>query len=154
LLDGGFVSPNEAEQKRAQSSATQAQLLAEKAKLVGRSLEVNDCVLRAPFDGEIATRTIDPGAFVRPGTSIVSVVDRSTVRMTAEAPEVDFGVVARGTKVKIHAYATNADVTGTITRRAPSADPTTRTVHFEIDIADPTRQIPVGTTGEVRIDVG
>ena len=30
----------------------------------------------------------------------------------------------------------------------------TRTVHFEIDIPDPTRSIPVGTTGEVHIDVG
>ncbi len=30
-------------------------------------LEVSDCVLRAPFDGEVATRTVDPGAFVRPG---------------------------------------------------------------------------------------
>jgi hypothetical protein len=27
-------------------------------------------------------------------------------------------------------------------------------VHFEIDIPDPTRAIPVGTTGEVHIDVG
>jgi hypothetical protein len=27
-------------------------------------------------------------------------------------------------------------------------------VHFEIDIQDPTRSIPVGTTGEVRIEVG
>ena len=32
------------------------------------TLEVNDCVLRAPFDGEIAARSVDPGAFVRPGT--------------------------------------------------------------------------------------
>ena len=76
MLDGGFVSPNEAEQKSAESAAKQAQLLAEKAKMIGSSLEVNDCVLRAPFDGEIATRTVDPGAFVRPGTAIVSVVDR------------------------------------------------------------------------------
>ena len=66
MLDGGFVSPNEAEQKAAQSASEQAQLAAQRAKLASTSLEVNDCVLRAPFDGEIATRTIDPGAFVRP----------------------------------------------------------------------------------------
>ncbi len=33
------------------------------------------------------------------GNAIVSVVDRSTVRMTADAPEIDFDVVAAGTKV-------------------------------------------------------
>ena len=37
LLDGGFVSPNEAEQKSAQSSAEQAQLLATQAQLLERA---------------------------------------------------------------------------------------------------------------------
>ncbi len=154
LLDGGFVSPNEAEQKSAQSSAEQAQVLAEKAKMIGSSLEVNDCVLRAPFDGEVATRTIDPGAFVRPGNSLVSIVDRKLVRITADAPEVDFGIVAPGTKVTIHVTATNTNLTGTISRRAPSADFGTRTVHFELDMPNPDQSIPVGTTGELRIEVG
>jgi len=154
LLDGGFVSPNEAEQKTAQSASQLAQLEATKAKLAASVLEVNDCVLRAPFDGEISRRSIDPGAFVRPGMAIVNVVDRSTVRMTADAPEIDFDVVAPGTKLEVHIFATKKDFTATVTRRAPAADLTTRTVHFEIDIPDPDRQIPVGTTGEVHIDVG
>jgi len=154
LLDGGFVSPNEAEQKEAQSASEQAQLLAQQARLLGTSLEVNDCVLRAPFGGEVATRGIDPGAFVRPGTAIVSLVDRSTVRVTADAPEVDFDVVAPGAKVVIHLVATGKDLDATISRRAPAADEVTRTVHFELDVPDPERTIPVGTTAEIRIEVG
>ncbi len=154
LLDGGFVSPNEAEQKEAQSASEQAQLLAAQAKLLGTSLEVNDCILRSPFAGEIATRSIDPGAFVRPGVSLVSVVDRSTLRVTGDAPEVDFDVVSPGTKVTLHVVATNKDLTATVSRRAPAADPATRTVHFELDVPDPERNVPVGTTAEIRIDVG
>ena len=154
LLDGGFVSPNEAEQKEAQSASEQAQLLATQAKLLGTSLEVNDCILRSPFAGEIATRSTDPGAFVRPGISIVSVVDRSTLRVTGDAPEVDFDVVNPGTKVTLHVVSTNRDLIATISRRAPAADPSTRTVHFELDIPDPERNIPVGTTAEIHIDVG
>ena len=154
LLDGGFVSPNEAEQKSAQSEAEQAQVLAEKAKMIGSSLGVSDCVLRSPFDGEVATRMIDPGAFVRPGNSIVSVVDRKLVRITADAPEIDFSIVAPSTKVTIHVAATNTNLTGTISRRAPSADPGTRTVHFELDMPNADQSIPVGTTGELRIEVG
>jgi membrane fusion protein, multidrug efflux system len=154
MLDGGFVSPNEAEQKSAQSAAKQAELLAEKAKLVGTSLEVNDCILRAPFDGDVALRSIDPGAFVRPGAAIVTVVDRSTVRMTADVPENDFDVLVPGKKVRIFEYALGKEITGVITRRAPAADPSTRTVHVEVDIADPKHEIPVGTTGELRVDVG
>jgi RND family efflux transporter MFP subunit len=154
LLDGGFVSANEAEQKTAQSASEQAQLLATQAKLLGTALEVSDCVLRAPFEGEIATRTSDPGAFVRPGSAIVSLVDRTVVRVTADAPEADFGVVAPGTVVKIHVISTSKDLVAKIARRAPAADPTTRTVHFELDVPDAERTIPVGTTAELRIEVG
>jgi len=154
LLHGGFVSPNEAEQKSAQSASEAAQVESERANLARSSLDVGDCVLRAPFNGEIAQRSIDPGAFVRPGTTIVTVVDRGTVRLTADAPEMDFAVVPAGTKVAIHVDATAKDLAGTITRRSPAADPSTRTVHFEIDLPDPEREIPVGTTGEVRIEVG
>lgn len=154
LLDGGFVSPNEAEQKTAQSAAQQAQLLATQAKLLGSTLEVNDCVLRSPFDGEIATRSIDPGAFVRPGAAIVAVVDRSVVRISGDAPEVDFDVIAPGTEVSIHVISTGKELVGKVARRAPAADDATRTVHFEIDVPNSDRSIPVGTTGELRIDVG
>jgi RND family efflux transporter MFP subunit len=154
LLDGGYVSPNEAEMKAAQSVSEEAQLAAQRAKLAATSLEVNDCVLRAPFDGEIATRTIDPGAFVRPGTPIVSVVDRNTVRMTFDVPENDFDVVAPGTPVRILVVATGKPVAGSISRRSPSADPDTRTVHVEVDLADTARAIPVNTTGEATIEVG
>lgn len=154
LLEGGFVSPNEAEQKAAQSASEQAQLLATQAKLLGTTLEVNDCVLRSPFDGEIATRSIDPGAFVRPGTAIVAVIDRSIVRISADAPEVDFDVVGPDTEVKVHVISTGRDLVAKVARRAPAADDTTRTVHFELDVPNPDRTIPVGTTGELAIDVG
>jgi membrane fusion protein, multidrug efflux system len=154
LLGGGFVSPNEAEQKNSQSASEEAQLEAERATLARSTLQVNDCVLRAPFTGEVAARLVDPGAFVRPGSSLVTVVDRSTVRLTADAPEIDFALVSPGTKLTVHLYAVDRDVAATITRRAPAADPATRTVHFEIDIPDPTRAIPVGTTGDARVEVG
>jgi len=81
--------------EEAQSAAELAQLASQRAKMVGTNLEVSDCILRAPFDGEIATRSIDPGAFVRPGTSLVAVVDRTTVRMTFDVPEGTSGWSAR-----------------------------------------------------------
>lgn len=154
LLDGGFVSPNEAEQKEAQSASEQAQLASQRAKLAGTALSVNDCILRSPFDGEVATRSIDPGAFVRPGTAIVSVVDRNTVRMTFDVPEGDFDAVTPGTPLTVRVLATGQTFAGSVTRRSPSADADTRTVHCEVDIPNGSRQIPVNTTGEVHIEVG
>ena len=154
LLDGGFVSPNEAEQKSAQSAAEQAQLLATQAQLQGTSLQVDDCVLRSPFAGEVATRSADPGAFAHPGVPIVSIVDRSTVRIVADAPEIDFPLIAPGIKVQIHVFATGERLTAIISRRAPAADPVTRTAHFEMDVAGRERPLPTGTTADIRLDIG
>ena len=154
MLDGGFVSQNEADKKLAESATQQAEILAAKAKLLGTSLEVNDCVLKAPFDGEVSDRFVDPGAFVRPGTSILGLVDRTTVRVAADVPETEFSLVSPGTSVKMRVMATGMTITAPITRRAPTADPGSRMVHFEIDLPDPARTMPVGTTVELFVDVG
>jgi membrane fusion protein, multidrug efflux system len=154
LLDGGFASPNEVEQKQAQSAANEAQIQAVLAQGAGKSLEVGDCVLRAPFDGEIALRLADPGAFVRPGTAIAQLVERSVVRLSADVPEIDFEAVAPKTSLKIKLLATGKELTGQVVRRAPSADPSTRTVHFEVDVPNADREIPVGTTAEIFVEVG
>jgi RND family efflux transporter MFP subunit len=154
LLAKNYVSANEAQMRAAASQAEAATLEAKKARVAQSSIEVNDCVLRAPFDGEVATRTMDPGGFVRPGMPIVSVVDRDIVRFTTDVPEIDFDAVPPGTKVRISVPATKQEILGTISRRAPAADPSTRTVHFEVDLPDHDARIPVGTTGEAELDVG
>lgn len=154
LAEGGFASPNEIEQKAAESASKQSQYLALQAQQLESSLKVDDCVLRAPFDGDIVDRTKDPGGFVTPGTHIVTVVDRNTIRLTAEVPEDNFAAVAPGAPAKIRIVATGVELTHAITRRAPAADPNTRTVHIEVDLPNADRRIPVYTTAEISVDVG
>jgi len=154
MLAGGFVAPNEVEQKSAVSSAEEARFLETKANVLKTSLDVRDCVLRAPFDGEIGTRSFDPGAFVHPGAPIVSVVDRDTMRVTVDASEKDFDALAPSTAVQIEVLATGTHLSATISRRAPRADPKTRTIHFEVDVPDPARQYPAGTTAVIHVEVG
>ncbi len=154
LLDGGYVAANEYEQKRAQADSSEAQLRALLAQSAGKALEVGDCVLRAPFDGEVSARLVDPGSFARPGSSIVEVVDRSIVRLVIDVPEIDFTAVPPKTPVTITLLATGQRITGEIARRAPSADPSSRTIRVEIDLPNHERTIPVGTTAEIHVDVG
>lgn len=154
LLDGGFAAPNEVELKQAQAASNDAQIAALQAQSSGRALEVNDCVLRAPFDGEIALRLADPGTFARPGAAVLEIVDRSVVRLSASVPEVDFDAVSPKTPVRLRLLATGKQLAGEVARRAPSADPGTRTVLFEIDLPNPARDVPVGTTAEIHVDVG
>jgi membrane fusion protein (multidrug efflux system) len=154
LQQHGFVSADDVEQKTAASLAETEQLAAEKAHMSSVSLEVADCVLRAPFDGEITARQADPGAFVRPGASIVAVTDRHTVRFTADVPENDFRAVAPSTHISLHVDSIGVDLDGAITRRTPSADYATRTVHFEVDLPNADHTIPVNVTAVATIEIG
>jgi RND family efflux transporter MFP subunit len=153
MQKGGFASENELEQLSARTAAQSAEMESLQASLSARSLEVDDCVLRAPFAGEVADRFVDPGAYVHPGQPVVTVLDRNLVRVTAEAPEIDFAVVAAGTEVTLQT-STGSTLTAKVSRRAPAADEVTRTVHFEMDVANPDHQLPVGTTATVSIEVG
>ncbi len=154
LLEGGFISPNEVDQTSAESASKAAQLLAMRAQLLGSDLQVADCILRAPFDGEVGMRQLDPGAFARPGAAIVTLVDRRMLRVTAEVPESDFDAVRPATPVRLHVLATGDDLVSTITRRAPSASLGTRTVHIEVDVPNRDLRIPADTTADLSLDVG
>lgn len=154
LKGGGFVSENEMEQKRAQVSSESAQLEAIKAQLRTKDLEVSDCTLRASFNGEVATRTADPGSFARPGSSLVTIIDRHVVRVVVEAPEIDFVDTPVGTPVTVRLLATGQVLAGAVSRRSPSASAATRTVRFEVDLADSGSGAPTGTTADVQIEVG
>jgi membrane fusion protein (multidrug efflux system) len=154
MQQGGFASANELEQLNAKSAAEKAEAESMRASLVSRSLEVDDCVLRAPFAGEVAERFVDPGAYLRPGNPVATIIDRNQVRIVADAPESDFTVVGAGTPVNIEVEATGAKLAGVVSRRAPSADEATRTVHFEIDVPNANHVLPVGSTARLTIDVG
>jgi len=121
------------------------------AQMAGSDVEVRDTVQRAPFDGEIAERYLDPGAFVRPGQYIVSVVDRTRVICATDAPEQDHPFLEAGRAVRLRLLATGREVAGKISRVSPSADPATRTLHFEVDLDNADRAIPVGTSVEMLI---
>jgi membrane fusion protein (multidrug efflux system) len=154
MQEGGFASANELEQLTARSAAEKAEVESLRASLSSRSLEVGDCVLRAPFAGEVAERFVDPGAYVRPGQPVVSVVDRRQIRISADAPESDFTLVAAGTPVTIVIEASGQKLAAAVSRRAPGADDGTRTVRFEVDVPNADHALPTGSTARIAIDVG
>lgn len=154
LKDSGFVAANEVEQLQAKADAEHARVEESKAEEQSAGLRELDCVLRAPFAGEIAERWVDPGAFVRPGDGVVSVVDRRQVRLVFDVPETDYAAVAPGKTLDVLVLAGALHVQAVVSRRSPSADPGTRTVHVEADLANNSRTLPLNTTAEVRVELG
>jgi len=153
MLQEGYASDNEVDQKLAHAAAAEAQIGGLRAQLESKLLHVDDCVMRAPFSGEISQRWADPGAFARPGSPIVTLIDRDVVRVELDVPERDFALVAPGKPARIELLSLARTLSATIARRSPEADPGTRTIHAEIDLADANRELPVGTTAVVEVEL-
>ena len=152
---GSFVSPNEAEMKTAQSAAgggargDEAQRpRAEGAR--GERLRPARALRRGGGDPHHGSRRVraagDGHRLHRRPEHGAAHGRRARVRLRRDraGPQGD-------DRRRHQAWSFSA---ATISRRAPAADPSTRTVHFEVDLPDPEREIPVGTTGVVHLDVG
>jgi membrane fusion protein (multidrug efflux system) len=109
--------------------------------------------IRAPFDGYITERFVDPGAFIKEGR-IVHIEDTTTVRVLVDVPEPEVRFAEVGTTAVVHLDAfPGMEIQGKITRRAPGLDLATRTMIAEIELANPERKILPGMFARVELAV-
>ena len=69
LFQRGAISAADLDDFRARYLTSQAALVAAQERIQQRSVEGDDLLIRAPFDGVITQRFAEPGAFVTPTTT-------------------------------------------------------------------------------------
>ncbi|MFQ5413008.1 MAG: efflux RND transporter periplasmic adaptor subunit [Phycisphaerae bacterium] len=115
--------------------------------------------IRAPFDGVIAIRSVDHGAFVRSATegtatALLRVVKTDRIRIALDIPEMDAVYVRVGTKVDIDVKALAAPpFSATVSRTARALNPATRTMRAEIDIDNPDGRFAPGMYAQVVVNL-
>lgn len=93
--------------------------------------------IRAPFDGSVTERFVDPGAFIQQG-KIVSIVDTSKVRVLVDIPESEVRFAAVGTETEVEFDALpGRTFKASISRSAGALDPVVRTMRVEVDVRNP-----------------
>lgn len=110
--------------------------------------------IRAPFDGVVTERFVDPGAFLQQGR-IISLTDSSVVRVIVDVPEAEVRFAQPGTSANIHFQALGDDggFEAKITRVASSLDVSTRTMRVELEMPNSKGTIFPGMFAKVKIDV-
>jgi RND family efflux transporter MFP subunit len=110
--------------------------------------------LRAPFDGVITKRWVDPGAMIKdPAAPLLTVMQLDRVRVLIDVPQRDVPLIAGGDPdrypddtggsditVRFPALVDsvpNGELTGHVTRLGKALDPVTRTMRAEIELANP-----------------
>lgn len=138
----------------AQVDLAQAQFAQSQARVDELKINLENTVITSPVTGFVGKRTLDPGAWVTPNTSFISVVDISTVRLVANVVEKDLRRVSPGTPadVQVDAYPGEQFV-GRVAHIAPVLDPSTRTAEIEVEIANPLGRLKPGMYAKVHFTV-
>ena len=116
-----------------------AALAQAQAQLELATANLDETVLRAPMDGVVAERHVDPGAMVGPGTPLVRVVQMDPLRLMVAVPARLLPLLEAGrTPVEVESDVyPGRTFSATVQRIFPAVDPATRTLRVEVRLENP-----------------
>lgn len=154
LRERGSASQQEYDEARTRHTAAQAELARLTASRQGARAAVTQAAavlgyssVRAPIDGVVTARFVDPGAQAAPGVPLVAVEEERATRVDATVPE-SISVAANGRAI---VEAGDQRLDARVIRVQPSVDSTARTALVKLELARPLR---AGTYVKVSFPTG
>jgi membrane fusion protein (multidrug efflux system) len=135
--------------------SAEADLKAKQADVQQQQVVVARKQLRAPFAGRAGIVSVNPGAFLDSGKTIVTVQQLDPLYVDFYLPQRNLGQLQVGQSVALalDAYPKKT-FEGTVSAISPKVDPATRNVQVEAKVANPDRQLAPGMFAKVSVDVG
>jgi RND family efflux transporter MFP subunit len=125
--------------------AKRAEIKALEAAATSAQNQLEDCVLRAPFDGNVAARYVDNFQTVQPRQPVIRLLDDAKIEVTVQVPEnlITFAPRIKQAVCRFDALA-GREFVGQVTKVGSEASQATRTypVTVEIDQPDDARILP------------
>lgn len=131
-----LVAASEADQLIAGELTAQAQRNTAQAQLENARLRLGFATLRAPDDGVISARAVQPGQVVMTAAEMLRLIRKGRLEWRAELPEAELIRVAPGVRVQLRGP-DGAAVTGSVRAVSPSLDAESRTGTVYADLPDP-----------------
>lgn len=127
-------------------SASQAALRAAQANLDRTSL-------RAPFDGVVLSRSVEPGLVVSPGTTVLELASSGPLEIVVNVDESHLGRVALGQHALVSAESfPDRRFEAEVASIAPAVDPLRGTVEIKLAVAAPPEYLRPDMTASVEIE--
>ncbi len=118
---------------------------------------LNYATIKAPFEGIITLRQVDPGAFVRSAAEgetkpLFALAKISKLRLVLSVPEPEVPFVRIGTDVDISLQClTGQPIAAKIARTSLALTPRTRTMRAEVDLDNTSGQLAPGMYAQVSL---
>lgn len=126
VYEDALYAYQDAEKERQVTSQSLAKLLIQKKR----------SVIRAPFDGVILSKNVDSGAWVTPGSDLISIGSSNDLYVRAPVAENMLQYVTLGELVPVTINAFNKKIEGRVVNIDPVADIKTKNVFLKIDIPE------------------
>ncbi len=155
LYEAGAISRIQLENALAAYAAAEAQVAAARAQAAGAEEAASRTVVTAPLTGIVSERPAEPGEAVASGDPILTIVNTATLELVGRIPVDEAGSVRVGQPVTFTLDAfPGREFTGSVARKDPAADPSTRQVGIYVRLPNPSGEVTAGqfARGRVRGD--
>jgi len=153
----GTISPNDLEQAAARTNADMAQLESAKAAYKQVAETQSYLQIRAPFNGVITARNINPGAYVGPSGKgseqpLFTLQEQKKLRLVISVPEAYTSFLKQNNAVNFTVNALpNQHFNATIKRMAGALDNRLHAQRIEMDVINNDKKLLPGMVAEVNL---
>ncbi|MCJ8169673.1 efflux RND transporter periplasmic adaptor subunit [Atopomonas sediminilitoris] len=146
LLKNRLISSNDLLKVKAEQARAQAELAMAELALARTQID-------APFAGVYDQRMVEPGDYVEPGQSLLTLVDVSQLKVAAQVPQQEVLHLQLGQAVQVELL-DGRRLSGQVHFIAAAADAGTRSFRIEVAVANPDRQRIAGASATLRVATG
>ncbi|GAB6848432.1 efflux RND transporter periplasmic adaptor subunit [Paraburkholderia kururiensis] len=140
---------------KAQLDADAADLKSKLAQVAQQTALVAKKTIRAPFAGRLGITTVNPGQYLNPGDTIVTLQTVDPIYVDFYLPQQQLGQLAIGQSVIVETNAySGRTFTGKILSINPKVDTNTRNVQIEALVDNHDRKLLPGMYANVKVDAG
>ena len=130
------------EEAEAEASAARARSDSARARAALLEAQIDHASIKAPYDGVVAQRWIDPGAYLRTGDPVLRLVRTEGLRVEFKIPEGDIGLVDVGDPLSFDARGLEGQTFhGAVARTSGEVSSSDRSLLVEARL-DETGQLP------------
>jgi RND family efflux transporter MFP subunit len=152
LLEKKLISRLQFDNLETEIAEVRAQIEQARANLLGEQVRLAATVIRAPFAGVAGVRTLSPGAYLKIGDPVVTVVDLDPLEISFQVPEKFKPKFSLGQIVNLQVAPYPERIfTGRISFVAPRVDEATRTFQVKAQIANGEHLLSPGLFAKVSV---
>jgi RND family efflux transporter MFP subunit len=148
----GLVASANLDSDRANVDALRSNLKALESQVAAAEIGLRNATVVAPFNGVVASRSIEPGQVTSPGAALMQIVDLSVMEMTAYVPVSASPTLQPGQHVTLTVEGLpGRQFSGNVAGISPVATAGTRTVPVLVTVDNPGGELRGGmfATGQI-----